>query len=77
MAVSGAIVLELMEVVPVPEHVVSVEQSVTKLIVAVPEMISVPAHLVIVLAEQLDVVDEAVCDGVGFCEPSGSSGTAG
>ena len=64
-------VLSTMEVVPVPEQAVSVEQSVTKLLVTVPEMMFVPWHLVIGVAEQVDDVDDVPRDGLGF---SGSLG---
>lgn len=54
-----------MEVVPVPEHAVSVEHSVAKLLVTVPEIMFVPSHL----AEQLDdvdYVDDVPRDEFGF-----------
>jgi hypothetical protein len=70
-------VLAKIEVVPVPEHAVSVEHSVTKLLVVIAETIAVPLHLVMVLAEQLDAVEDSFCDGDGFWGSLGMAGTLG
>ena len=68
-----------MDIVPVPEHTVVVEHSVTKACVDVPETILVPLQFVMGLAEQLEEEDDDCCDDVGvgddvgFCDPFDSS----
>lgn len=69
----GIAVMLAMDVTPVPEQAVLVEQSVTKPVVAPPDTNAVPLQSTTLLAEQLRVeleeglVDEVSCvDEVGF-----------
>jgi hypothetical protein len=76
-ACGAGTVLSKIEVGPVPEHAVLVEHSVTKLLVVIAEIVAVPLHLVMVLAEQLEAIDDFFCDGYGFWGSFGVTGPLG
>lgn len=67
-------VMSVMEVTPVPEHAVIVEQSVVKPLVTVPDTMFVPLHCGMAVAEHELLLDEA---DDSLLDLDGSSGSVG